>query len=103
MKYLAFAQYNWEDAERVSQSDKKIRDERAKDSDVFPEAEQLLFEPHTLTGELPMKSKEQQAIWIFETDNEEHLLNYEMTHAPYLDIKFIPITESRKIIQQWMG
>jgi len=103
MKYLGVFEFNFEDLERISEADKKLLNEREKGSDAFPKEEQVLFQLHTLGADLPKKSRDVQCVWIFETDNEDHLINYMMFHAPYADYKFIPLTRSRRVIELWLG
>lgn len=100
MKYLAFAESNYEDFEKISVLRGQLLDERDEDSDRFPKTR--LFDAHTLQAELYKKSRDVQSFWIFETDNDQHLINYQMHFAPYMDIKFIPITPSRIGFQVWM-
>jgi hypothetical protein len=100
MKYLAFMEWNWEDAERISVLRDQVYEEQEKGSDKFPKTR--LFDGHTLQAELFKKSRDGQSFWIFETDNEQHLINYQVHYAPYLDIKFIPITSTRTGFQDWL-
>lgn len=87
--------------ERIVELMKQILDEREKGSDRFPK--KLLFEAHALEAELIKKSKDVQGFFVFETDKEEHLINYRMHLAPYMDLKFIPLTSIRKSLEMWMG
>ena len=103
MKYLVFYEYNYEDVERLAEIAKKIVDERAKGSDKFLRTDQVLFQGHTLRADLPKKLKEIQTFFVCETDSEETLINFSMISAPYMDYKFIPITDMRKTAEAWMG
>jgi hypothetical protein len=49
------------------------------------------------------KSKDVQCFFICKTENPMHLINYRMHYAPYMDIKFIPITDACKTLETWMG
>ena len=103
MKYLVFAECNFGDLERIRELWKQILDEQAKGSDKWPKREQFLSEAHALQAELYKKTLERQVFWIFETDKEEHLINYRMHFATILDLNFIPITSVRKSFETWMG
>jgi hypothetical protein len=102
VKYLVIAEYNWEDLERLAEISKKVVDERAKDSDKFLSTDQVLFAAHTLQADLPKKLKERQSFFVCETENEETLINFSMIYAPYMDLKFLPITDMRKSAEAWM-
>jgi len=101
MKYLAFIERNVGDFERLTELWKQVQDEREKRSDMFPKT--LLFEPHTLQADLPNKTRDLQGFFIFETEDQSHLMNYVMHYAPYMNIRFIPITEDRKTAEAWLG
>ena len=101
MKYLAFMESNYADVERLTVLYKEVLDEIAKGSDRFPK--EILFESHTLRAELYKKSKDRQSFFILETDNPDHLSNYAMQFAPYADVKFIPITDTRKTAEAWLS
>ena len=101
MRYLAFIEFNFRDFERLSQSYKQVLDEREKVSDRFPKT--LVLEHHFLEAEFVKKSKEIQAFWVFDTDDQRHLTNYRMHYAPYADVNFIPLTYGEHVLQAWMG
>ena len=101
MKYLGFFERNFADVEKILELYKQVLDEREKGSDMFPKT--LLFESHTLAGELYKRSRDLQGFFIFETDKEEHLINYMLHYAPYMDFRFIPLTEDRKTAEARLG
>lgn len=94
MKFFILADIKWEDTEKCIESWKKVLDERAKGLDRFPK--DLLFEPHTFTVPGLFGKKDAQGFMVFETDKEEHLINYIIHYANIMDIKIIPIVETKK-------
>lgn len=94
MKYFCLGDNNYKDAEQLRVLWKQVLDERAKGSDRFPK--KLLFEPHFFTVSGLFGKNDTQSFFIFETDNEEHLRNYMMHFADIVDVKIIPILDSKK-------
>ena len=102
MKYLMFYESNFEDMERGQSLWKHIMDEREKGSDKWPTEDQIILEPHFLESELMDKTRECQSIFIFETEDPRHLVNYRMHWAKHFDIRrVIPITPARLAFQEW--
>ena len=101
MKYFCLWDSNFEDVEKIREAWKQVLDERAKGSDRFPET--LLFESHNFSVPGLFGKKDAQGFWIFETDKEEHLMNYIMHYANIEDLKIIPIMETKKAMSSWLG
>ena len=101
MKYFILTDTSWENIEKVTEAWKRVLDERAKGSEKFPE--KLLVEPYTFTVPGLFGSKDVQGFFIFETDREEHLINYIMHYANIQDFKIIPIVETKKAVSSWLG
>ena len=100
MKYLAFLEYDWKDIEKVGGAWKKILDDREEGSDKWPKR---IIDTYRLEADLPKLTKEVQGFTIFETEKEEHIINEVYQFAPFIKFKFIPIVDSRKAYQLYMG
>jgi hypothetical protein len=101
VKYFCLTDTNWENIEKVTEAWKRVLDERSKGSDRWPK--RLLFEPHQFTVPGLLGKKDGQGFFIFETDKEEHLVNYMMHYANIQDVKIIPIVETKKAVSSWLG
>ena len=99
---MIFYQYNWEDMERHVEVSRKIFQQRENGSDRFLKKDQVLFSHHNFNADLPKKSKDEMGFFIGETDNEDTLINFKMAYADLWDMKFIPLTDGRKIVRDWV-
>ena len=101
LRYLVIYEYNWEDLERNIEAWKKVLNEREQGSDRFPK--KLLIEPHSIIADLPKKTRDMQGFFIFDSDDQMHLINYVMQYAPYMHYRFIPIFEDAESAKVWVG
>jgi hypothetical protein len=102
MRYLMFYESYYDNMERGVKLWEQIMEEREKGSDKWPKAEQIVLWPHELESELIDKTRDLQSIFIFDTDDPMHLVNYRMHWAKIFDIRrVIPITPSRMTFEAW--
>jgi hypothetical protein len=102
MKYLCLFETNYEDIERSMPLWKQIMDERAQGSDRWPKQDQIVLEPHFLESELTERRRDIQSIFIYETENPIHVVNYRMHWAKIFDLKrVVPITPARLTFETW--
>lgn len=99
MKYFVLWDSNWEVTEKGREAWKQVLDERAEGSERWPK--KLLFEPHNFSVPGLFGKKDSQGFFIFETDKEEHLINYFMHYANIMDFKIIPLLETKKSMSYW--
>ena len=100
MKYLALMEMDWENVEKIGDLWKRILEERVTGSDKWPK---VIFPEHKLETNLPKLTKDIKAFVIYETDKQEHLINEEFMFAPWINFHFVPIVESRKAMNTWLG
>ena len=100
MKFLTVADYDWEHTEILTESWKKMVDVRSRDPEKLAK---IIFGVHQFTANLTEKTKDVRIFAIFEADSEEQIINQIFHLVPYLDVQFIPIVDSRKVTEMWMG
>jgi len=96
---MAIGEWNFEDTERILDSFKHVIDERKKGADRWPK---MLFEYHPFTTDLPKLSEDVQGFLIFETDNQDHIINEIWHYAPFSVSKYIPIVEGARTMKLWL-
>ena len=83
MRYIAFWELDMEDMEKVIE---KMKTRKKKLQTLFP--------PHGIGGR-------PWGFTVFETNNENDLIDYVNHYAPELSIEIHPIWESSKTIEAW--
>ena len=81
-----------ENYDKVIEKSKQATTEREKGSEKFPK---FLFPPHSMGGEY-------KGFAIYEDATPEQLTNVALFFAPEEKVKFVPIFESAKVIEQYL-
>ncbi|MEM2841775.1 MAG: DUF3303 family protein [Thermoproteota archaeon] len=89
MKFIAFWEFNAEDTNKVIEKFKV----QVAEAEKFPKT---IFGPYNFIGET-------KGFTILETDDPDKLMNSAIYYDPELKFKFIPIIETTKGAELWLG
>ena len=91
MKYIVFWEFCPEDIDKVIEKSKQAMAEREKGSEKFPK---IIFPAHSLCDEFKG--------FTIEEATPEQIANLVFQYMPEMRVKFVPILESAKIIEQYL-
>jgi len=90
LKFIAFWEFCPEEIDKVIEKNRQVVAEREKHPDKYPK---VIFGPFGMG--------ENKGFTCLETEEQEKLSLWQLAYWPHMMIKFVPIYESTKIIEQW--
>jgi len=96
VKYIAFWEYESEDTDKLIAKFMKVMESRKKNPEKHVK---VLFPPHQL-AERAINARP-QGITIFETDDEEKIIDYVTSYFPELDLKIVPLLDNAKMAESY--
>jgi len=99
MRYIAFAEYNPEDLDKmmIKQRD-LINAERKKFPKRYPKK---FLSDHALVGALPALTKAGCTLAFYETDDPAQLANIANRWGPMIKFTFVPIMDAAVTLKSW--
>ena len=92
MKYIAFWEFKPEDLDKVMELNKQREENRKKFPDKYSK---VLFPSHGMSGET-------KGFTIVDTTPEK-IINAILFFMPVMKLKYVPILESAKIMEQYLN
>jgi hypothetical protein len=91
LKYIVFWEFSPEEMDKVTEKSVKHQEEMKKNPGKYPE---YLFPPHTIGGQT-------KGFSVVEATSDQ-IVNGVMYWRPELKLKYMPIIESAKSIEQYL-
>ena len=97
MKFIMFWEYSREDTDKVLQKFQKFHEDIKKNPEKH-------VKPITPTYHLaePSETGMMKGITIYESDNEEKLIDYVASYYPEMRIKIVPLMDSAKTAEVYL-
>lgn len=91
MKYIAFWEFCPEDFDKVVDKYLKMREDREKNPDKYPE---VLFPSHSTAGKT-------EGLQVVEATADQ-IMDAVLYWRPLLKLKYVPLIESAKIVEKYL-
>jgi hypothetical protein len=97
MKFIMFWEYSREDTDKVVRKFQQFHEDLKKNPEKHVK---LIFPTHHLSE--PSETGMMKGITIYESDNEEKLIDYTLSYYPEMRIKIVPLMDSTKTAEVYL-